>query len=370
MLRKDCTFFKGDKPCSFHKEMGIKCDDCDHYSPINFKILVIKLDAIGDVLRTTSILPPLKHKYPVSHVTWCTRSNAKELFFSNDLVDEVIAIESDAYFRIQSEKFNLTINLDSSKLSSSIASISKAEGKIGYILNEKGFVEATSPAAERWLVMSAFDDEKKKNEKTHQQVMFDILQLTEKVCKPILKITDEARSKISSRSTKWGIQKKLFTVGLNIGVGLKWRSKKWPLKRWEELIEQLHKDDYNILLLGGPEEEKQLVELKNKYPFLINTGTDNSLMEFTAIVDLCDVIVTADTLALHIATALEKKIVALFGPTSYSEIDLFGRGIKITDSEECKCYYNRYCSQAVSCMEKIASEKVYDSLISLINKET
>ena len=78
-------------------------------------------------------------------------------------------------------------------------------------------------------------------------------------------------------------------------------------------------------------------------------------------------IVTSDTLALHIATALEKKIVALFGPTSSNEIDLFGRGIKITAKEQCRCYYNRFCSQEVSCMEKISGEEVYKSLKSLID---
>ena len=84
------------------------------------------------------------------------------------------------------------------------------------------------------------------------------------------------------------------------------------MKRWEELISKLHKKKCNILLLGGPDEKDELKQLKNKYNFLINTGSDNTLVNFVAIVDLCDCIITADTLALHVATALDKKIVALF----------------------------------------------------------
>ena len=70
MLKLDCRFFYGDKPCIFNKTEGIVCDDCNYYSPIKMKILIVKLDAIGDVLRTTSILPPLKKEYPDSYITW------------------------------------------------------------------------------------------------------------------------------------------------------------------------------------------------------------------------------------------------------------------------------------------------------------
>ena len=67
--------------------------------PISFKILIIKLDAIGDVLRTTSILKPLKKKYPGCYIEWCTRQNAVGIFKNNSLVDEVITIEDDAHLR-------------------------------------------------------------------------------------------------------------------------------------------------------------------------------------------------------------------------------------------------------------------------------
>ncbi len=115
-------------------------------------------------------------------------------------------------------------------------------------------------------------------------------------------------------------------------------------------------------MLGGQDEKELIKVLCRKYKFLIDTGYNNSLVEFAAIVSLCDMIITADTLALHIGTALNKKIIALFGPTSISEIDLFKRGIKVTAPDDCKCYYNRYCSEEVSCMEKITSEMVMNAV--------
>jgi ADP-heptose:LPS heptosyltransferase len=167
VLKIDCIHFYGDRPCNFHKNDGRKCDNCDEYLPINFKILIIKLDAIGDVLRTTSILPAVKRKYPNSHITWCTRTNAGELFANNYFVNEVILFEDDAFSRINAEEYDIVINLDTSKVSSSVAASANGKNKIGFVLNKKGYVEATSKAADKWLAMSAFDDLKKENKKTY-----------------------------------------------------------------------------------------------------------------------------------------------------------------------------------------------------------
>ena len=60
ILKTNCKYFPGDHPCIPNKTKGTQCDKCNEYSPVTFKILIIKLDAPGDVLRTTSLLPSLK----------------------------------------------------------------------------------------------------------------------------------------------------------------------------------------------------------------------------------------------------------------------------------------------------------------------
>jgi ADP-heptose:LPS heptosyltransferase len=366
ILKTDCRFFKGDKPCDPHKETGVKCDVCTYYQPINFKILIIKLDAVGDVLRTTSILKPLKKKYPESYIEWCTRRNSLELFKHNSIVDEVIVFEDDAPFRINSEKYDIVINLDTSKLSSAIAASAKGKEKVGFVLNGNGFVEAASANAEQWLKMSAFDDVKKANQKSYQEIMYEILGLELPVEPPLIHLSDKEKSTISKKDFVKSILPNKPVIGLNVGVGTKWPNKGWPLKRWKELIAKLSSEDYNVLLLGGPEEVEIINQLKAEFKYITNTGCDNSILEFAAIVDSCDLIITADTLALHIATSLRKRIVSLFGPTSSNEIELYGSGIKLSSPDGCKCYYRKYCSEDVSCMEKITSIMVIEAVESLL----
>jgi len=211
--------------------------------------------------------------------------------------------------------------------------------------------------------MSAFDDLKKENKQSYHEIMYEILELGgTKIAQPILILSDSDLERANTLAKKWKLNKQLTIVGLNVGVGTKWPSKGWSSKRWEELIETLDSKKYQLLLLGGQDEKELITVLCSKYKFLINTGYNNSLLEFAAIVNRCNMLITADTLALHIGTALDKKIIALFGPSSVSEIDLFNRGIKITAPDDCKCYYNRYCTEEVSCMEKITTGMVMKAI--------
>ena len=76
ILKPDCRHFPGDRPCVYNKTEGVMCDVCSHYSVAATRILIIKLDAVGDVLRTTSILHGLREKYPNSGIVNQTKSLA------------------------------------------------------------------------------------------------------------------------------------------------------------------------------------------------------------------------------------------------------------------------------------------------------
>jgi heptosyltransferase-2 len=117
-----------------------------------------------------------------------------------------------------------------------------------------------------------------------------------------------------------------------------------------------------ILLYGGPEEIERNKYLSEKYPDVVDTGCENSLREFIALIDVCDLLVTGDTMALHIAAGLKKKVVALFGPTSHAEIELYGRGRKVYAQSDCLCCYKRNCDVSPNCMELITSEMVLNAI--------
>ena len=71
-VKLDCFHFKGAIPCKPNKLYGVSCMNCSHYEKISTRILIIKLGALGDVIRSTPLLEPLRHKFPNAHITWLT----------------------------------------------------------------------------------------------------------------------------------------------------------------------------------------------------------------------------------------------------------------------------------------------------------
>ncbi|UCE05610.1 MAG: hypothetical protein JSW07_18730 [bacterium] len=108
-VNQDCCYFQGDIPCSYHKKENVIFESCPFYDPIEQKILIIKVGAAGDVIRTTPLLRKLKQVYPESYITWLTLS--PELAASG-WADQIMNFDLKNIITLQSSHFNLLINLD------------------------------------------------------------------------------------------------------------------------------------------------------------------------------------------------------------------------------------------------------------------
>jgi lipopolysaccharide heptosyltransferase III len=367
-INRDCRYYLGDRPCRFHKREGVKCGDCSYYAPFSAKILIIKLDAAGDVLRTTSILPGLKERYPESYLTWITREVSLPLFINNPDVDRVLPLEPDGLLCCQAETFNLSINLDTSQLSSTIQYLVKAGEKMGFTLDDRGRVSTCNPEAERWIRMSIFDDEKKANQKSCQAIMAEIVGNPLPPGEIILNLSSAEVAQADSFAKAAGMDRTKLAIGFNTGGGRRWKQKKWTRENTLVLARRCAEElDAQLILYGGPEEEERNAWLVERGGgIFIDTGCDNDLRTFFAKLNLCDLLVTSDTLALHGAVGLGKKVVALFGPTSDSEIELYGRGEKVVSPLPCQCCYRPDCEVKPDCMESITPDMVIGAINRLI----
>jgi len=89
-FRPDCRHFTGEKPCAPHKSEGVICLDCPRYDPIKKRILIVKLDAAGDVLRSTAILPAYHKNNPGISIWWVTENGSKPLLEKNPYIDVLL----------------------------------------------------------------------------------------------------------------------------------------------------------------------------------------------------------------------------------------------------------------------------------------
>lgn len=367
--RRDCRHFVGDRPCRPHKLHGVHCDACEHYLPGPTRIAIVKLAAVGDVLRTTSILRGLREAEGPATITWITKPGAAPLFTANPEVDRVLRFDGSLPVELAAETFDLVVNLDAAPDSCAIATAIRADRRRGFGLGPDAKPVPLHPEAERWFEMGLSDGRKKENDRTYQALMFEMLGITPSDPELILELTAAERAAARTWGDANGLAGAREVVGLNTGAGGRWPLKKWTLEGYQALIDRLAARGAKVVLLGGPEEAERNAALRRgREDKVVDAGCDNSLREFAAKVDRVDVMVTGDTLAMHVAIARRKHLVVMFGPTSAAEIELYGRGEKIVSAEmDCLCCYLTACDKDPNCMNTIGVDEVFGAATRMLD---
>jgi len=355
----DCRFFLGDRPCVWHKSTGVLCT-CDHYQKIEQRLLIIKLDAMGDVLRTTALLPALAEAHPRAAITWVTRRESRALLERNTYVTEVLNYGEDTLVQLQARTFDRVINLDAGKTSSGLATLANATRKDGFVLDPRGCVQPTNAAAGKWLEMGLFDDLKRQGTRTYQDLMLEIIGLRGAPHRYVFELSEDERARGRMHLEQRGVDFSRPVIGLNTGAGRRWPLKQWRAEGYLELIERVAKrHPAQFVLLGGPEEHERHQSLiaSSRVP-LIDSGCDNPVRHFAAIVAACSLVVAGDTLAMHLSLALGRRTIVLFGPTSAPEIEMYGLGEKVLPQMECLACYKNACDFVPNCMDLITTDMV------------
>ncbi|MCD6384655.1 glycosyltransferase family 9 protein [Candidatus Sumerlaeota bacterium] len=367
-IRFDCRFYNGYKPCG----KSLECKGCPYYEPRGTRILLIKLGAMGDVLRTTPILTALKKKYPCSFISWLTDSASYPLLSNNKFIDRLLVFGLKDILPVVAEEFDILINLEKEHRALALAKLVNATSKCGFALTEYGTLGVFNKASEYALMLGLSDELKfRQNQKSYQEIIFEMAELEYNGEEYILELSEQGKRFAERFAKKHRTEEYKHLVGIHTGSGSVFRSKQWTLEGWLELImELIQSPDVGVVLMGG-EAERELnntlmQRLGTQAERVIDAGCDNSVEEFIGITNLCEVVVALDSLAMHVAIALRKKVVAIFGPTAPQEIDLYGRGIKVVaECELAPCYRNE-CDIRPRCMEKLTGTEVASKVKELL----
>jgi len=340
-LHTDCRYFRGHVPCKPHKQHGVHCQDCPYYERIEQRILIIKLGAIGDVIRTTPLLHRLKAEYPHSAIYWLTYSP----LVVPKIVDHVLKFTPEDVVRLQQTEFDLLINLDKDAEACALANSISAKEKKGFVFRNGIPWPANEQAMDKYLT-GLFDDLSRVNQKSYLQELFEICGYEFAGEKYIL---DNF-----SGSYQWPLDRTKKVIGLNTGCGGRWKSRLWAEENWISLAQQLLLKGYQVLLLGGPEEHEKNLRLAqaSRAAYLGHFP----LQQFISEMDQCDLVVTAVTMAMHIAIGLGKKLVLFNNTFNRNEFEMYGLGEILEPEFECDCYYAAECPN--NCMQYIYVKRV------------
>ncbi|MGD8450491.1 MAG: glycosyltransferase family 9 protein [Phycisphaerae bacterium] len=338
------------------------------------RILVIKLGALGDVIRTAALLPGLKSAWPRSHITWVTREAGVRVLTNHPLIDRLLPFDAESICHIECEQFDLCLSLDKEPGPAALAMRVHAALRRGIGLSRFGTIFPLNPECVPYFRLGLNDDLKfRQNDKSYQQLIYEAVRLRYSGQRYRLYVGGDHRRRAREHWAALGVHADETVIGLNTGAGTGFANKTWPPEKFARLAEVLsQRHGWRIALLGGPGEVEQNRNLAKAcqqltlpmdgrdVPAVLNVcdpvlweGRVPLELEFAALLERCRVIVTGDTMGMHMAIAADIPCVVLFGPTCSQEIDLYGRGTKLCSTMPCSPCYLRVCDKCPSCMDEL-----------------
>jgi ADP-heptose:LPS heptosyltransferase len=358
-LRLNCRNYRGDRPCAVGVP-GVCPTDCARFTPLGTRILIIKLGALGDVLRTAALLPGLHARWPGCQITWVTRPAGVRMLAHHPLIDRLLSFDAETVCHLEHERFDLCLSLDKEPGPAALAMRVDAPDKRGIGLSPVGTPYPLNAACAAYFTLGLDDEAKfRHNDRSYQQLVYEALGLEYAGQRYELYPADADRAHAAACWRALGVGPDDVVIGLNTGAGRVFANKNWPAAKYRELAERLQRrHPWRIALLGGPEERAQNAALAAQCPTLLDTGTDHHELEFAALVARCQAVVSGDTLGMHAAIAARVPCIVLFGPTCAQEIDLFGRGEKLRTRLACAPCYRRQCDVTPNCMADLSVAEV------------
>lgn len=281
---------------------------------------ISRITSLGDVLRTTVIL----HHFKGAQVTWLVDEKAVALLEGNPRIQRILTYDLSSVLQLSHERFDTVINLEKVPGVCALADSIKAWRRFGFRFDAETGEARAYDHCEQVYTLCQNPDIKRRHTESWQKILMESIGARWTGQEYILGY----KPRTSVR----------FDVGLNHAVGAKWPTKAWPEPSWKALAGLLQRSGRTVTWQEGFDDIHQYIDW----------------------IHSCRTLVTGDSLGLHIALALRKNVVVLYGPTNSNETYFYGRGTGIYPrGYGCLPCFSPVCTQKVHCLTTITPEQVY-----------
>jgi len=336
------------------------------------RILLARRSSIGDIVLTMPTLVALRRGFPDAYIAWMVDNRFREIIEGHDCLDEVIPVPryrhgAPVYFLretirsirvLRQRKFDMTIDTHGLLKSSALCLLSGAPRRIGFdderrefnclCTNERAPGNPDIHAVDRYLMMAKYLNCPTK------PIEFRL---------PIAEASQNWANRFIEENHPAGDQP---LVGLNLSAGQPHR--RWPTQYFARLAEALYHDEQaHSILLGAPGDRKlsESVQQQLTVPTIDAVG-QTTLGQLPALIQRCDVVVSADSGPMHIAVAVGVPTVALFGPSFPHLTGPYGdNNIVLWSKPECACWRKPRCRD-YHCMREITVSSAHEAVHQLL----
>jgi len=309
----------------------------DHSIPSEPKAVVLaKIVGLGSIVYSGSLCKLVKIKFPSAKIIYITSKSNLELVKRFNAVDEVLCLNDKGIYSILSSVFNIIFTLWRykpelyfdlevySSFSAMLATLSLAR-------NRYGFYRKSAEFKKNLHTHMIFFNTRKHISEIYKQMALSVNASGISRLNEIITLRDKDREECHSVLKKLNIDNNRMII-VNPNASELCFERKWPQEKWVEFLSLSLKrfKEYTFLLVGAPDEEDYVSEIYEKLSTELMAEIHNvagkfSLGGFLGLIEKCDLMITNDSGPLHIALALERPTVSMWGPTDYEHhVPMYG----------------------------------------------
>jgi lipopolysaccharide heptosyltransferase I len=309
---------------------------------LSLRIVAIRLSSMGDVIHALPAVASLKHSFPHSRVTWLVRPRWMPLLEGNPYIDEAIPVERSipaswaVARRLRAERCDLAIDFQGLIQTALLAAAFRPERIVGFDRNQ---------VRER-LAALVYSSE---------------------VATPALHAVDRnldlaagagATNILRTFPLPPGQPEGTLPAGKFILASplAGWGGKQWPLEYWADLAARL---ELPLVVNGPPDSASALQQIRGAHVHLSGIA---GLLDATR---RAHAVIGVDSGPMHLAAALSKPGVAIFGPTNPARHGPYGGSLRVLRSPDAQDDYKRHADPAAS-MHAITPPMVAATLTSVL----
>ena len=339
------------------------------------RIVVRGTNWVGDAVMTIPALRQLRRLFPDAHITLATRAWAKGLFADSDFLDDLQVHEGSGLRSVvqqvrewRKRNFDLAILLPNSLETALVASLARVPLRIGYATDGRQALLTHPLALPEWR--------ETKHEVFYYLKIIAELEWLVRQEQTFLETQPDGSLEVSA-ARKSGARDFLRARGVGDAKPLvalcpgsiNSRAKRWPAERYAALADRLIDElGAQVLLVGSSAEAEVSLEVRSQMcnqPLTLTGQTD--LAELVATLSLVDLLVTNDTGPAHIASALGRPTLVIFGPTNPLTTRPFSPfGEIVREPPDCAPCMLRDCPIDHRCMTAITPSDVFERARTLL----
>jgi ADP-heptose:LPS heptosyltransferase len=347
----------------------------DHTLTYDFNhIVVCKFLGLGSIIQATPLLQTLRQRYPKARITFVTIEKNRELLRMIPMVSEIRTIDDSGLLRTTisslrvilffwSQRPDVYIDLEIySNFSNIIATLSLAKNRFGYFKSDKRYrmgmyshmvyFNINAPISEVYLQFAR------------------LLHCSKEVRElQALTLPDEKRIQGNTfLQEKFNLSPRRKYIIINPNASDLRIERRWPPDRFQGLMKKILKSDKDIriVLIGAGSEAEFVSSISSAFagePRVLDTSGKLNLSQLILLIEGTYAMITNDTGPLHMALAMSKRTIALFGPCSPDHYGLNDFCLPITRSVYCSPCVHEFvtppCNGDNQCMKLISVEEVF-----------